>query len=80
VTIQCENPATSVQAVLNQRGYAMIQGANPKGVWLHFFPKSGFFFMGSQSSRNKMSVGMMARGSDGLLGVAPGVRLELPSP
>jgi hypothetical protein len=80
VTIQCENPATSVQAVLNQRGYAMIQGANPKGVWLHFFPKSGLFFMGSKSSGNKMSVGMMARGSEGLLGLATGVRLELPRP
>ncbi len=78
VTIHCETPATSVQAVLNQRGQAVIQGANPERVWLFFNPRSGLFLMGCKSSRYKMSVGMMARGSDGLLGVAPGARLALP--
>lgn len=80
VTIHGEIPAISVQAVLNQRGQAVIQGANPERVWLNFNPISGHFYMGSKSSRYKMSVGMLARGSDGLLGVAPGVRLELPRP
>lgn len=80
VTIQSEVPAISVKAVLNQRGQAVIRGANPARVWLNFNPKSGLFLIGSQSSRYRIAMGVMARGSDGLLGVAPGVRLALPMP
>jgi Calx-beta domain len=77
LTIHCEVPTINVLAMLNQRGGAVIRGANPQGIWLNFNPRSGLFFIGNKSSRNKVSFGIMARASDGLLGVAPGVRLVL---